>query len=58
MPTTRNCHKYCSTRLDSGSEDDFDSNLDCADDPLEAGLFSETVGAYHTAEPAVLLGQC
>ena len=48
--------KYCSTRLDSGSEDDFDSNLDCADEPLQAGLFSETVGAYHTAGACSIVG--
>lgn len=48
--------KYCSTRLDSGSEDDFPSNLDCADDPLAAGLFSETVGAYHTAGACSIVG--
>ena len=48
--------KYCSTRLDSGSEDDFPSNLDCADDPLAAGLFSETVGAYHTAGACGIVG--
>ena len=41
--------KYCATRLDSGSEDDFDSNLDCSNTPIEAGIFSETEGAYHTA---------
>ena len=48
--------KYCSTRLDSGSEDDFPSNLECADDPLAAGLFSETVGAYHTAGACSIVG--
>ena len=47
---------YCSTRLDSGSEDDFDSNLDCANSALEAGMFSETVGAYHTAGACTLVG--
>ena len=41
--------KYCSTRLDSGSEDDFDSNLDCANSALAGGIFSETDGAYNTA---------
>ena len=40
---------YCVTRLDSGSEDDFASNLDCGDDTLLAGLFSETDGAYDTS---------
>ncbi len=47
---------YCSTRLDSGSEDDFDSNLDCANSALESGMFSETVGAYHTAGACTLVG--
>lgn len=55
-PVIGSSGKYCSTRLDSGSEDDFDSNLDCADDPLEAGLFSETVGAYHTAGACSIVG--
>ena len=41
--------KYCATRLDSGSEDDFDSNLDCANSALAGGIFSETDGAYNTA---------
>ena len=39
---------YCVTRLDGGSEDDFVSNLDCGDSSLQAGLFSETNGAYDT----------
>lgn len=47
---------YCSTRLDSGSEDDFNSNLDCSNSALEAGMFSETVGAYHTAGSCTLVG--
>ena len=47
---------YCSTRLDSGSEDDFNSNLDCANSALDAGVFSETVGAYHTAGACTLAG--
>ena len=55
-PVIGSSGKYCSTRLDSGSEDDFDSNLDCADDPIEAGLFSETVGAYHTAGACSIVG--
>ena len=38
---------YCSTRLDDGSEDDFESNLDCDTSEITAGQFTETVGAYH-----------
>jgi len=41
--------QYCVTRLDSGSEDDFASNLDCGDDTLVASVFSETNGAYDTS---------
>lgn len=41
--------KYCSTRIGSGSEDDFKSNLDCANNPLTPEIFSETDGAYNTA---------
>lgn len=41
--------EYCSTRLDSGSEDDFLSNLDCASSELTPGIFSETDGAYNTS---------
>ena len=56
VPPITSTGKYCSTRLDSGSEDDFASNLDCADAPLEAGLFSETVGAYHTTGACSIVG--
>ena len=56
VPAIDSTGKYCSTRLDSGSEDDFDSNLDCADEPLQAGLFSETVGAYHTGGACSIVG--
>ena len=38
--------KNCSTRADTGSEDDFASNLDCDTDQIEAGMFLETDGAY------------
>lgn len=39
--------EYCSTRLDDGSEDDFDSNLDCDTSEIAAEEFTETEGAYH-----------
>jgi len=48
---------YCATRLDSGAEGDFGgSNLVCDSSELEAGMFSETVGAYHTAGACTLVG--
>jgi len=39
--------KFCSTRLDSGSEDDLESNLDCDTSVLDAGKFTEP-DAYGT----------
>ena len=48
---------YCATRLDSGSEGDFGgSNLVCDSSELAAGMFSETVGAYHTAGACTIVG--